>query len=249
MTDITLALKSSYTVEVTGESPERFLNAAAAKGIYISDVQPIKDGLRLRMSRRAYYIMAEELPQGLSMGKLREHGAPRILRRFKKRFLLLGGIPLIVGLIALFSQFVWRVEISGGNTDLQKEVAAFLEEKNVRSGVTKRSIDQTTIKREAILSIDDLLWLWVDIKGTTAYVNIAERNMPPEMTTDEPSNVIASESGVVEKITTLQGTPMVSEGETVEKGSILISGAIESERIEETMFRHGEGVVIARVWR
>lgn len=249
MVDITRVLKSSFTLEVTGENPERFLNAAAAKGIYICAVEPIDGGLRLRLSRRAYAAMKDELPRGMEMKKIKEHGAAKFLRRLKKRFLLLSGGVLVLALTALFSQFVWMVEISGGDEGLQKEVAAFLEENNIRSGTAKRSIDQNRIKREAILSIDDLMWLWVDIKGTTAYVKIAPRNMPPEIEPKESANVVAAESGVIEKITTLRGTPAVSAGETVEKGDLLISGVIESERLDEPMLRHAQGVVQALVWR
>lgn len=249
MLDITLMLKSSFTVEVTGERPERFLNAAAANGIYISEARPVKNGLRLRLSRRACKIMEENMPEGLELELVREHGVPRIMRRFKKRYLLFGGAALTAAVIFVFSKFVWRVEISGGTPELQEEVSVFLEENDIRPGIAKKDIDQTKIKREAILSIDDLMWLWVDLKGTTAYVRIAARSLPPEHISEEPANVIAGETGVIEKITTLEGRAAVGEGETVEKGSILISGAIESERIEETMFRHAQGSAIARVWR
>ncbi len=248
MFDIVTAFKSSYTVEIVGTNPERFLNTAAAKGIYISKAVQVKDGLRLDLSRAAFNIMNENMPEGLVMNKLEEHGAARFFRKFRKRVLLLVGIPAVLAAVFLFTRFVWRVEIDGGTPELQKEVAAFLEKGGLRPGVLIGSVDQNKIKRDAILSIDDLMWLWVDIKGTTAYVNIAGRDMPPEMAPKEPANVIASESGVIEKITTLQGAAMVKEGETVEKGSLLISGAIESERTQ-TMFRHAEGSVTARVWR
>ncbi len=212
MLDIAFALRSSCTVEVLGENPERFLNAAAAKGIYISKVKREKDALRLDLSRRAYNIMKENLPEGIVMNKIGEHGAARRLGGLKKRFLLLGGLPLALAAVFIFSQFVWRVELKGGTPELQKEVAAFLEKENVRPGVRIKSVDQNAIKREAILSIDDLMWLWVDIRGTTAVVNIAGRSMPPEAVNNEPANVIAAENGVIERMTVVQGVSAVSEG-------------------------------------
>lgn len=248
MLDITLLLKSRFTVEIRGERPERFLNAAAAKGIYISGARPVKDGLRLSLSRHACMIMEEELPPGLVMERVREHGLPRFLRRLKGRYLLPVGGVLAAAVLFAFSRFVWRVELSGGTPELRAQVAEFLEEKNLRVGTLKSSISQNDIKREAILAMDDLMWLWVDLKGTTAYVRLAERTLPPQHLTNEPANVVAKETGVVEQIVTTEGQPMVAEGQTVERGSILISGAVESERIE-TMIRHARGSVIARVWR
>ncbi len=248
MRDIALILKSSFTAEVSGERPERFLNAAAAKGIYISEVRPVKGGLRLRISRQAFEIMSESLPDGLTLTAVNEHGAAGILRRLKGRYILFGGAVLAGAALFVFSRFIWRVDISGGTEPLQKEVAAFLEEKGVGPGTVKSEIDQNALKHEAILSIDDLMWLWVDLRGTTAHVRVAARSLPPEHLSDEPANVIARETGVVEEMTVLEGRASANEGQTVEKGSVLITGAIESERTE-TMFRHARGSVIARVWR
>ena len=153
MVDIMFMLKSRFTAEIKGESPERFLNSAAFRGIYISDIKTIEGGIRVRLSRQAYDIMAADMPQGLTIEIVREHGAPRFLRRFKKRFLLFGGIPLAAAIIFLSTQFLWRVEIEGGTSELQKQVASFMEEKGVVPGAYIGHIDQTRLKREAILAI------------------------------------------------------------------------------------------------
>ena len=125
-----------------------------------------------------------------------------------------------------------------------------MEENGLRPGAAKRKIDQKALKKEAILAIDDLMWLWVDIHGAEARVSVASRDMPPEMAGGEPSNVIALETGVIEKMTVTGGEPSVSVGDTVEKGGLLISGVIPSENEgAEPMIRHASGSVIARVWR
>lgn len=249
MQDLRLKLKSAFTVDVTGERPERFLNAAAAKGIYISEARPIEGGLRLRLSRAACRIMEQDLPEGLDMRRVREHGAPRLLRGIKKRYLLMLGAAAAAAAFAGFSSAVWRVEVSGGTPRLRAETEAFLKEKGLVPGTLKRNIDQNAIKREAILSIDDMMWLWVDLKGATAYVRVAARSLPPKKLPTEPANVVARETGVVESITVLDGAAAVGELETVEKGQVLISGLIPSERIEEPIIRHARGAVTARVWR
>ena len=94
MVDLLFMLKSRFTLEVRGEEPQRFLNRAAAKGIYISEVKPIEGGLRVVMSRQARDLMAQDMPPGLTLKPVREHGAPKLLRKFKGRWLLLAGLPL-----------------------------------------------------------------------------------------------------------------------------------------------------------
>ncbi len=248
MTDFFRLMKSSFTVEVTGENPGRFLNAAAAKGIYISEASAIKDGLRMTISRRAWSIMKEELPPGLQMERVSEHGAVKILRPLKKRYLLFAGAAAAAAITVLFSQFIWKVEITGGTSRLRKEAAEFLEEKNVRPMTLKKAVDQTTLKREAILAIDDLMWMWIDIKGATAFVRVEPRSLPPKALSSEPGNVIAEEAGIIESITALDGVPAVREGDTVQRGEILINGAVESE-LAEGIIRHGRGNVTARIWK
>lgn len=249
MTDFFRAfLKSSFTVRVKGENPQRFLNAAAAKGVYVSRVSAREGELRLNISREGQKIMEENLPEGLEMEKLSEHGAPKILRPLKKRYVLFFGGALALGAWIFFSAFIWRIEIKADSPLLKKEVEDFLNKNGITAPVLKKKVNQEELKRNAILTIDDLTWLWVDIKGTTAYVSTLSASRPPQKADYTPGNVIADETGVVEKITVLDGVAKVHEGETVEKGSVLISGAVESERIE-TMLRHGRGRVIARVWR
>ncbi len=249
MIDLLFMLKSRYTVEVRGEDPARFLNLAAARGIYISDVRTVENGLRVVMSRRAMKLMESELPPGLTVEAVREHGAPRLFRKLKGRYLFLAGLPLAAAIIFLSTRFLWRVEINGGTPELREQVAAFMEKEGVVPGASIKKLDQNAIKREAILAIDELMWLWVDIHGTTAEINIAPRDMPPEMFSDEPANVIASETGVIERLNVTGGVAVAGEGETVEKGSLIISGVVDSDRIDSDILRHAGGEVLARVWR
>ena len=90
MTDILFLLRSRCRAVITGEEPERFLNLAAAKGIYVSDVRPCNGGLRIRLSRRAWEMVKDELPEGLEMRITGEYGAARFFRKYKGRALLLG---------------------------------------------------------------------------------------------------------------------------------------------------------------
>ncbi len=248
MFDLSYALKSSYTVKITGENPERFLNAAAAKGIFISGAVREAEGLKARISKNALILMENDMPEGLELKVLRSHGLAGVLGRYKRRSMLFVGLPLVLLAIFASTRFIWRVEINGGDPELKQRVEEFVTKNGVRPGARIKDIDQTAISHKAILSFDELMWLWIDIRGTVARVNIAERDLPPEIASKEPANVIATETGLIEKLTVTGGVAAVAEGQSVEKGSLLISGVVESERIDP-MLRHAGGEVIARVWR
>ena len=92
--------------------------------------------------------------------------------------------------------------------------------------------------------------MWVDIKGTTAHVRLHERTKVPEIEKiNEPGDVIATHSGIIEKMQIFCGAPLVSEGDTVEKGQIIVTGVFQSENENiPVYFHHAKAAVTARVW-
>lgn len=137
----------------------------------------------------------------------------------------------------------------GGDKKLQGEVRSTLSAYGVHVGALKHKIDQNDVKRRAIMEIDDLSWLWVDLKGTTAKVKIQKRTQKPSLLQiHEPSDVIAMHSGVIEKMQVYCGVPLISEGMTVEKGQIIVTGVFRSENENiPTYYHHASADVTVRL--
>ena len=195
-------IKGSFTLKSEGRFPERVLNIASTSGIYIYNVKrESPTALIFCVSKKGCDKLLNCSIEGLELSVVDGYGMPVFMHKYKKRVLLIL-LPFIFAVTAIvLSLFIWRVELSGGNKALQKEVEAVISQNGVRIGALKHKADQYDIKRKAILQIDDLSWLWVDIKGTTAYVKIKERTKKPDMNEiHEPADVIALHSGVIEKM-------------------------------------------------
>ena len=86
------------------------------------------------------------------------------------------------------------------------------------------------------------------MKGTNVIVTIVEAEEKPEIIEkDEYCNIIATEQGLITKITADTGTAQVKVGDIVEKGDILIGGFMQG-KYTGTRYVHAKGEVKAKVW-
>lgn len=244
-------IKGAHNVRVLGSFPERILNISSTKGVYIENVTKDENGiLKFTVSKNGYKIISENCPKDIIIEKTSSYGIPFFLKRYKKRIALFI-LPLtLLGAAAIYSGFIWKINIYGATSDVQKEIRTLLSDSGVYIGAKKNKIDPYKVKKNILLKSDKLSWLWVDIRGTTARVEIRPRTQKPVLENiSEPADVIATHSGVIEKMQVFCGAPKVSEGETVRKGQILISGTIltDNENIPP-YYHHASGIITARVW-
>ena len=243
-------LKGSSVLKAEGRFPERILNVASTSGIYVHNIKrDASDSIVFSVSKKGGEKLLCSNIEGLTLTLVESYGIPVFLERHKKRvFMFL--LPLLFCMsIYVFSLFVWRVEITGGDSILKKQVSSFISKNGVAVGAYKKNIDSYDLKRKAILGIDDLSWMWVDVRGTTAKVKIRKRNPKPQMNEiHEPADVISMHSGVIEKMQVFCGIPLFKEGMTVEKGQVIITGILRSENENiPTYYHHACGNVVLRI--
>ncbi len=238
--EIINCIKGNYTVKAEGNFPERILNIASTSGIYIYKVKRDSDfSLTFSLSRKGAQKLLGENVEGLTLTLIEKTGFPVFFKRYRKRFILITLPLLFLISTGILSKFIWRVDIDGGNKKLQSDVKEIIKENGVYIGAPKHKIDRYEIKRKSILEIDDLMWMWVDIKGTTANVKIQPRTKKPSLIKiAEPSDVISIYTGVIKKMQVYCGIPLFSEGMTVEKGQTVVSGVLRSENENIPTYYH-----------
>lgn len=59
--------------------------------------------------------------------------------------------------------------------------------------------------------------------------------------------LLQQRNGIIVKVNALNGTPLVKEGDTIKKGSVLIGGFLEG-KYTGTRYVHANGSVYAKVW-
>lgn len=248
--EIINSLKGCFVLRSKGRFPERILNIASTGGIYVYNVRREEDGsILFSVSRKGSQKLLGTEIEGITLETVEKSGVPVFLSRYKKRIALLLLPALFFISSSIFSLFVWQVNITGGSESLREDVRRVISENGVHTGALKHKIDRYDVKRRAILEVDDLSWLWVDIKGTTANVKIFPRKETPSiLKINEPSDVIATHDGVIEEMKVYCGIPLFSEGMTVEKGQVVVTGVLLSENENiPTYYHHASADITLRI--
>lgn len=219
-------------VYVSGYSPERFFNLCAKMNILMWNVRKAEDGYTFYMSKQAYAMIGPALKKtGTQIEVVRESGVPFLRHKYRKHIFFIIGIGCAAFLLIMMSQYIWKVDIAGNIYYSDQIINDFLEQNHAGYASLKKRIDCKELQDEIRAEFDDITWVSAKIEGTHLYIEIKERLRILDVTDSNqenaPSDLIATEDGIVESITTRQGTPLVMAGDEVSRGDILVSGTVE----------------------
>ena len=249
--NILFFLRGYVTISVSGHFPERFLNVCTNKNILLWDIVRISEKtLRCRISVKGFKsLIPISYRTGVHVHIIAKHGFPFLLYRYRKRKLLLGGTLLFFMFIICINQFVWAIEIKGNHKVKTADILRVLEEEGVKIGTPLVKIDQLHLKHRALLKLPDLSWLWVDKSGSKLIVDVREGLPVPDIyDADLYCNVKAAKDGIIDSMIVKNGIPVVKEGDTVLKGTVLVTGKIPASLKPEIRYVHADAQIFARVW-
>lgn len=175
-------------------------------------------------------------------------GLPIILHKYRKRKLLLLLLIPIFLFIIISSNYIWNIEIIGIEGINKDELVMQLDEEGIKVGAAKSKINSANVINNIRLKRHDISWMSVDMKGTNVIVTVVEAEEKPEIIDkEEHCNIVATQRGMVTKITADIGTAQVKAGDIVEKGDVLIGGYMEG-KYTDTRYVHAKGEIKAKVW-
>jgi similar to stage IV sporulation protein len=118
-----------------------------------------------------------------------------------------------------------------------------------KTGIFKWDTDLDTVHQSVLLEMPKLSWIAINIKGSTATVEVRERLDKPDIVkAGDPCNIVALYDGQIIEMNVFQGKAAVKVSETVKKGQLLISGVLDS-KTQGTRFVEAKGEVKAHLWR
>ncbi len=246
------------TVCLRGPHPERLINMALSRGIYIRNIKPFDEGMVFEIRISAYEAlrnMAEK--NGYQLDTVARYGLPVYKGIFKRRVgFMLGGLFFVIALY-LASSFIWFVELEGNEKIASDKILLTLSKYGVHRGAPKWTFDRLWVEEQALRDIGDLSYIKIGIRGVKARIEVVEKIVVPQREITGPSDMVAARSGIVEKILVLDGQAAVEEGQAVSKGDILISAYVTpilspySPPPKEPLYPYlvqARGIVKARVW-
>ncbi len=241
-------LKGYVDFRAEGGFPERFINLCSATGADIKNVKMFRETINGSCSIKSYRkIRKIAKKSGVKVRITGKHGMPFFVHRNRKRIGIILGFIFMIIVTSFLSDRIWVVSVKGNEQIPAEEIVNSFYDLGVKTGVRKDSLNPKEIARTALTQVDGLMWDAVNINGCKVTIEIKEQVKKDIVPEDDniPSNIVASNSGQVTRIENFVGTAVVEVGSAVEKGDIIVSGAVINKD-ESVSFYKAEANVIAK---
>ncbi len=169
-----------------------------------------------------------DLVQEEASYQYRKRGLIPFLMQYRKRFGLFLGGAFGIFFIILSTFYVWGVTIETNTVNFsEKELYDFLASAGVRPGAKISDVTDKNLALRFQLEHPEFIFVSFNVCGTRLTAELMERIPPPEK--EEclgTTNLVAARGGIVRFVEVQNGEPMVREGDVVDEGDLLVSGAI-----------------------
>lgn len=219
-------------IQVEGYYVERFINNCISKGIFLWNTKRNKSAIiTSNIGAENFKNVAKIAKKHGCRIKINDkHGMPFVIKKYKKRKLFLAMLIIMILTIYALSKFVWNIEIKGNSNINSEEIIKALEEDGLKIGTLKSKVNANEIINKIRYQREDIAWIGINLDGTNAIVEIVEADKKPEIIDENDyCNIVATKEGIIEKISAQNGTLMVSKGDEVKKGDVLIAGYMEGK--------------------
>ncbi len=245
--DLIGRLRGYVIIRADGYFTERFLNICMRRGIFLWDVKKMGDericaSISISDFKAIRQIAAKTRTR---VRIIKRCGLPFFVHRYRKRKTVFLGILIFLFIIGYLSSHVVGIDVMGNERIAKEEVISGLREFGVYPGVKISRLDRRLIQNQMMTKLDDIAWIGVNIKGSKVYIEIKERlNTKIPINKDEPCNIIAKKDGVLRRLEVKEGQTVVKINDMVEKGDLLVSGAMDSE-VSGIRYVHSFGEIYA----
>lgn len=162
-------------IRVEGYSPERFLNLCRHHQIYIWGLSPRGNAYEMYMSLKGFKKLRPIVRKTHTRIILvRRAGLPFFLHKYRKRKLFFISFFLCLGLLYLYSSFIWDIHFEGNEKWTNETLLAFLETKDVSPHMPKQKVDCARIVKDIRMQYDDIVWVSASIDGSRLRIQIKE---------------------------------------------------------------------------
>lgn len=216
-------------IRVTAKNPEKILNLCAARSIPVWRVSTKNKNLYFKIgigSFKSLRVLKRNIPAKIHITK--KVGFPFFVAKNKKRYGMPIGIILFFVILNFFSSFVWNICISGNENIANEDIDLALRKIGIYEGAKISDIDPEEKRYELLLNSKGISWAAINIEGSMLTVDLVETKRP-DLNEKAPSNIKATDDGIIRKLMVKKGVSKVKVGDSVRKGDLLVSGIYEYE--------------------
>ncbi|RDW19230.1 sporulation protein YqfD [Oceanobacillus arenosus] len=241
------------SILIRGDQPELFFQVCSNHGVTVWDIKKHGPDVCEGKIKLGDVKLVKKVRRGtgFKVSFVQKKGYPFLLKRFTRKRPLIIGLLLSFLLIIFLSNIIWDVKITGVPKDIEEKISKQLNQYGVHPGAWIFSLQSpNAIQQQLVKDVPELLWVGVDQKGTTFYLEGVEKIIVKKVPAGEPRNLVAKKNGVIKDLYVSKGIPRVKVNDYVEKGDLLVSGVIGEETGENrtTELVAADGEITANTW-
>lgn len=239
-------LSGYHKVKVESSYAERVINQLMRNNINYWELRREESGeLVFFISHKEYKLLSDIIDKNsCKVYDVYVKGLPFVLKRYRKRYGMIAGFAVFLAVLNVSSLFIWDIKVVS-KTDLSHEqIISNLNELGCGVGTYIPAVDFDELCYKYVQTYEDCGWISVNVKGTTAEVELRPRVKAPEKD-ESPCNLVAAYDGMIEEFAIFKGKSHISVGSVVKKGDLLVSGIVEDKNGSLRIVR-SSGVVYAK---
>lgn len=234
--------------KVTNGISERLINLCSDNNIKIWGFEKTDEGFNAYVTANQFkYVVEYARKCNIDIDIVEKKGFCFNLYKYKLRFGLFLGFVLSVIFIVYMQNIAYEIEIIGNDKVSDKVILNELENLGIHKNALITTMDFQYAKQVIVLNIPQLSWASINRDGNKITVLISERHIPPILEESYPCDIVASRTGLILYMEVYAGETLVEVNNTVLEGQKLVSGILESERLDIVNKVHSNAKIIAQV--
>lgn len=237
-------LKGYVKIQVTGISPERFMNLCSNKNLFLWNIEKKGDTYDMYISLKGFYQLRPIVRKtGTKVVILQRYGLPFFVPVVISRKIFVLGFFLCVGFWLWSSTYIWNIELDGNFQITEDMFLSYLKENEIQVGMKTKNLDIELLEKEVRNYFPEITWISAKLDGTKLIIELKENDALIITTLNEekkPANIVSEYDGIIESIVVRKGIPKVNKGDEVTKDMILVEGNVpvynEDATIKEYIF-------------
>ena len=159
-------------------------------------------------------------------------GAAALVKKYRHRAGIILGLILFFAVMYISPKFIWEINITGAERLSREYICELLEKEGVYIGAFSPSVDRRAVYINILGETNDISWISVNFIGSSANVEIVERDYTPASDVDgDAANIVAAKDGQIIEADIINGKCLVKKGDVVKKGDILVSGVYDTGKM------------------
>lgn len=231
--------------KASGNDTIKFVNSIRKEGILFTKFNSSSDEIQGEIYGKDL-IKIKELADiyHLNIEIIKKKGLRYIFSPYKKRYGIIAGLILSIGIIFYLSNIVLKINVTGCDDELYKQVIYKLDECGIRAGKFIPSLDFDSIETSLVLDLNNVSWASIRSKGGIISVNIHESTPKPYIIPrHDPCNLIATRNAKIISVEVATGQLMKIIGDGVKSGEVLVSGILNDAN-NKPLYCHSIGKII-----